>query len=248
MKTPSLFLRLFLAGLLIVSLASFTSCRSGSSRAVLWTDQPEFAFYAGFFNASQDRYKIEVRFFESPAQQLAESAEHPDIVVASWLRSASTRALFKPLDRLLRDGIDRASFYPPILSLGAFGRRQYLLPVNFNIPAIVFSRDFSNDHSNPFTIEMAEIKERGRAFNAESNQTFTRMGFSPLSNPEFLFIVANFFGASFREASPIAWNTAAMEQAVTWIQQWITEANTSIQMENAFARQWNRPSPGFSNG
>ena len=232
-------LRLFLALLLIAATLSLASCRGGSNRAILWTDRPEFAFYAQYFNASQDRFKVEVRYFESPAQQLAESIGHPDIVVASWLRSASTRVLFRPLDSLFaRDGLDKASFYPPLLSLGHFGRRQYLIPVNFNIPAIVFPREFSDSHSNPFTIEMQEIKERGKSFNAVANRAFTRMGFSPLSNAEFLFLVANFFGASFREGAPIAWDTQAMDHAVAWIQHWITEANTSIQMEDDFASKF----------
>ena len=237
MKVPAFRLLLFLVGLFLLIL---TSCHGGgSSRAVLWTDRPEFAFYAQYFNASQDRFKIEVRFFDSPAQRLTESGEHPDIVVASWLRSASTRALFRPLDSLFsRDGLDKSSFYPPLLALGHFGRRQYLIPVNFNIPAIVFPREFSDSHSNPFTIEMTEIKERGKAFNTVANRAFTRMGFSPLSNAEFLFIIATFFGAGFREGAPIAWDTQAMEQAVTWIRQWITEANTSIQMEDDFVSKF----------
>jgi len=234
MKTPRFKQRLLFA-LLLALVAGLLSCRAGSNTAVLWTDRPEFAFYAAYFNAAQDRYKIEVRYFDSVAQQLAESGQRPDIVAASWLRNGSTRALFRPLDSLFsRDRLDRYSFYPQLLSLGGVGRRQHLLPVNFNIPAIIFQREFSEGHSNPFTIEMGEIKERGKAFNAVSNNAFSRVGFSPLSNPEFLFIVANFFATEFQEASPISWNENAMEQAVAWIQQWIIDANTSIQMEDDF--------------
>ena len=248
MKTPRSKLRLPLAALLAVGLIALSlglfSCRAGSNTAVLWTDRPEFAFYAAYFNAAQDRYKIEVRYFASVAQQLAESRERPDIVAASWLRSASTRALFRPLDSLFsRDGLDRSTFYPQLLSLGSAGRRQYLLPVNFNIPAIIFQREFSDGHSSPFTIEMEEIKERGRAFNAVANNAFSRVGFSPLSNAEFMLIVANFFGAGFQEASPITWNDNAMEQAVAWIRQWIIDANTSIQMEDDFVSKFYFESP-----
>ncbi|MCL2374747.1 MAG: hypothetical protein FWC65_05850, partial [Treponema sp.] len=240
MKAICLVLRLVLAGLVAAAAIGLVSCRSGSNRAVLWTDRPELAFYAGFFNASQDRFQVEVRYFPSVAQRLTESGEQPDIVVASWLRSTSTRGLFRPLDSLFsRSGsLDRASFYPPLLALGSVGRRQYLLPVNFNIPAIVFAREFSEGHSNPFTIGVEEIRARGKDFNAVSNMAFSRMGFSPLSNAEFLFIIANFFGVEFREASPIAWNTQAMDQAVAWIQSWIAEANTSIQMEHDFVSKF----------
>ncbi|MCL2233758.1 MAG: hypothetical protein FWB99_11860 [Treponema sp.] len=239
MKVPRFISRLFLSALVLALLASLVSCHAASNTAVLWTDRPELAFYAQYFNAGQDRFKVEVRYFSSPAQRLAESGEHPDIVVASWLRSAETKALFRPLDSLFtRDGLDPAAFYPSLLELGVSGRRQYLLPVNFNIPAIVFPGEFSEGHSNPFIIEMEEMKERARDFNVVANRAFSRVGFSPLSNAEFLLIVANFFGAAFREASPIAWDIQAMEHAVTWIQHWIVEANTSIQMEDDFVSKF----------
>ena len=221
---------------LAVILASFASCGlGGSSRVILWTDRPEFAFYAEYFNAAQDKYKVEVRYFESPAQKLTEGGEYPDIVVARWLKNASTRTYFKSLDSIFsKNSLERSSFYSRLLSLGNIDNHQYLLPVSFNIPAIIFAQKFSQPPSNPFTIDLDEIKEQGKAYNIETNGFYTRMGFSPLSNDEFLFIAATLFGASFREASPLAWDPQALEQAVAWIQQWIAEANTSIQMEDDF--------------
>ena len=218
-------------------LASLTACAFvASGSAILWTDRPEFAFYAEYFNADQDKYKIEVRYFENVAQKLIEPGEYPDIVAASWLKNTSTRSLFKSLDGVFsQDGLGRPSFYPRLLSLGFIDSHQYLLPVCFNIPAIIFARETSQEPSNPFTIEMQEIKERGKAYNIETKGIYTRMGFSPLSNDDFLFIAATLFGAGFREAAPIAWDPQVLEQTVTWIQKWISEVNTSIQMEDDFA-------------
>jgi ABC-type glycerol-3-phosphate transport system substrate-binding protein len=227
--------------------------------AVLWTDQAEFAFYAEQFNTAQDRYKVETHYFESPAQKLTEGGEHPDIVAASWLKSASTRALFRPLDNLFDDAplggsdplgnatqggnaafggagaLSRGDFYPRLLALGSIDGKQYLLPVAFNIPAIVFAREYSQLLSNPFTIGLEEIMERGAAYNAETNGVYTRMGFSPSWNDEFLFITATLFNTGFRESNPIAWDPPALEQAMAYIRRWITEANTSIQAEDDFA-------------
>jgi hypothetical protein len=221
----------------------FSSCAGNRDTAVLWTDRPELAFYAGFFNASQNRFKVEVRYFSSPSQRLAESNEIPDIVVASWLRNTSTQALFRPLGALFFRSVDRASFYPQLLELGQVGRRQHLLPVNFNIPAIVFSSRYSDGHENPFTIEITEIMERGKAHNVVTNGIFSRLGFSPLSNTEFMFMVMTLFGANFHESSPVAWNDEAVEQAIAWIRNWITEANVSIQMEEAFTEKFHFESP-----
>ena len=215
-----------------------SSCGDKPERAVLWTDRPEFAFYAEFFNASQSLYKVEVLYYESPAQRLTETNEYPDIVASGWLGSASTRALFRPLDNLLKEGLDVSSFYSRLLSLGSIDGKQYLLPVSFNIPAMVFSRDLIQPLSNPFIIEMEEIKELSAAYNISANNIYTRMGFSVSSNDDFLYIAANLFGASFREASPLAWNSNALENAITWIQTWISEANTSIQMEDDFAYKY----------
>jgi ABC-type glycerol-3-phosphate transport system substrate-binding protein len=204
--------------------------------AVLWTDRPEFAFYAEQFNTAQDRYKVEAYYFESPAQKLTEGDQHPDIVAASWLKSVSTRALFRPLDGLFNDEtLSRGAFYPRLLALGSIDGRQYLLPVAFNIPAIVFTRDNSQLLSNPFTVDMEEIMERGKAYNVETNGVYSRMGFSPSWNDEFLFVTATLFNTSFRESNPIAWDPIALEQAMVWVQQWISGANTSIQAEDDFA-------------
>ena len=222
--------------LLIVVLLGLLSCGyDNSSRIILWTDRPEFAFYSEFFNNSQEKYKVEVHYIDSPAQKLTEPGEYPDIVAASWLKSSSTRSLFKSLDNTFsRDGLNRSAFYSRLLSLGMIDKTQYLLPVSFNIPAIIFARDYSNSPSNPFIIEMTELREQGKAYNRISNGLYTRMGFSPSSNEEFLFLAAVLFGVSFREASPIAWDHQALGQCVTWIQQWISEANTSMQMEEDF--------------
>ena len=237
MEAPSFASSKGLVSFLFLILVSFSSCALGSSdRIVLWTDRPEFALYGGYFNASQDKYKVEIIYYESPAQKLTEGGEYPDIVAARWLKSSSVRNYFKPLDNLFKkDGLDSSFFYSRLLSLGYMDDRQYLLPVNYNVPAMIFARDSRDRPSNPFTIEMYEIKEQSRAYNVVSNGIYSRMGFSLSSNEDFLFVVASLFGASFREASPIAWDNQSLEQSILWLKSWIAEANVSVQMEDDFA-------------
>ncbi|MDR2095859.1 MAG: hypothetical protein LBP76_10145 [Treponema sp.] len=203
--------------------------------AILWTDRPEFALYAGYFNASQNEFKIETEYLELPAQKLTNAEKYPDIVAGNWLKSTSTRSFFKPLDDLFKDDIiSQSAFYTRILDLGNIEGKQYLLPVAFNIPALVFARTQNESLSNPFTIEMAQIRELGKAYNIQRNGNFTRMGFSPAWNDEFLFITAALFNSSFREASPVAWDALALERAIAFVQEWINEANNGIQAEDEF--------------
>jgi ABC-type glycerol-3-phosphate transport system substrate-binding protein len=238
-------LTLHLKILLFIVPLTLCSCIFGASgKVVLWTDRPEFALYSEYFNAAQSKYIVEVQYFESPAQRLAAVGENPDIVAASWINSTATRLLFRPLDALFKKGgLETASFYPLLFSLGRLDKHQYLLPVNFNVPAMVFAQDHSQSCYDPFIIDLEEIKEKGKAFNREARGVYSRIGFSPSSDDEFLFLAATLFGVSFREASPIAWESNALEQSLAWIQSWIAEANTSIQMEDDFAFKYFQDPP-----
>jgi ABC-type glycerol-3-phosphate transport system substrate-binding protein len=218
-------------------LGGFLSCGVNRGEpAILWTDQSEFAVYAEYFNSQHEFYKVEVRYFDSPAQKLAREEEYPDIVAGNWLKSAAARTFFVPLDRLFKNQtLNEAYFYPKLLALGKIENRQYLLPVSFNIPAMVFARDKEALISNPFTIDLEEIKKLGKEYNRESGGTYSRMGFSPAWNDEFLFVTAKLFNTAFREAAPLGWNSQALEDTLLYSRQWIAEANTGIQQVDDFA-------------
>jgi ABC-type glycerol-3-phosphate transport system substrate-binding protein len=213
------------------------SCVQSSTTAVLWTDRPEFALYAEYFNAAQGDYKIETRYFEEAAQHLTgKDSNHPDIVAGSWLKSAATRSLFRPLDKLFKKNrLSRESFYPPLLALGNIDDKQYLLPVAFNIPTLVFAQDKGELLSSPFTLTLPEIKALGKSYNIETNGVYSRMGFSPAWDDDFLFVSAVLAGASFQEASPLTWDNDALERSLAYVESWIREANTGIQAEDDFS-------------
>jgi hypothetical protein len=166
---------------------------------------------------------------------LTETAEAPDIVVGNWLKSMATRNLFTPLNRFFsQDRVSKTAFYPRLLDLGNIENKQYLFPVAFNIPAIVFARANSSLLSNPFTLSFEELKALGTGYNREQNGIYSRMGFSPAWSDEFLFVAATLFNASFREADPLAWDSQALEAAIAYLRTWTQESNTSIQAEDDF--------------
>jgi hypothetical protein len=206
-----------------------------SKTAVIWTDRPEFAVYGDYFNTAQNQYKVEIRYFDFPAGELKKAEQHPDIVIGRWLKSASTRVFFKSLEGFLgRRRLSRTAFYPPLLAIGSIDRTQYLLPVSFNAPALIFAREQGERLSNPFTIGFEEMKRLGGGFNTESRGAYTRMGFSPLWDDHFLFITAALFNSSFREASPLAWDSAALERAMDFVYNWTLEVNSNVQAEADF--------------
>ena len=229
-----LFMRFYRTCVFLLS-AALISC-NGNRTAQIWTDHPEIVFYGEYFNNAQNQYKVAVKYFQSPAAELAGSNYSPDIVVASWLKNASTGTYFKSLDNLFgAKKLSRSVFYQRLLAIGRIDRNQYLLPVSFNTSALIFSTEHERELSNPFTIDFEEIKNLSREYNVLSRGAYTRMGFSPLWNDDFLFVVAVLSGASFREELPLAWDAESLENSMDFIYNWTNEINTNHQAEEEFA-------------
>ena len=219
----------------VCMLAVFLFSCSGNKNAQIWTDRPEFAFYGEYFNTIQNQYKVTVKYFEFPAAELRKSNSNPDIVVGSWLKNASTGTYFKSLDNFFgAKKLSRSIFYSRLLAAGRIDSNHYLLPVSFNVPALVFKKDMEQELSNQFTIGFDEIKNLSNGYNAVNRGAYTRMGFSPLWNPDFLLVTATLFETYFREASPLAWDAAALDRSTDFIYNWTHEINTSNQAEEDF--------------
>ena len=223
-----------LFGLFCCTIVFLSSC-NGNKTAIIWTDRPEFALYGEYFNAAQNQYKVTVRYFEFPEEELQKPGRAPDIIVGSWLKNSSTGALFRSLNNLFgAKKLSRDIFYPRLLAAGRIDRSQYLLPVSFNVPALIFTRETEKELSNPFTIGFDEIKNLSGPYNAVNRGAYTRMGFSPIWSDEFLLMTAFLFETSFREASPLAWNDDALSRSMDFIYKWTHEINTDNQAEEDF--------------
>jgi hypothetical protein len=217
----------------------FLSCNENKI-AQIWTDRPEFALYGDYFNTSQNQYKVTVKYFEFPSAELGrenriKSNTCPDIVVGSWLKNTSTGANFKSLDYLFgANKLSRSVFYPRLLAVGRIDRNQYLLPVSFNVPALIFSKDKELEISSSFTIGFEEVKKLSSQHNVLNKGAYTRMGFSPLWDDNFLMVTAVMFDSSFKEASPLEWDAAALNRSMNFVNDWTFQINTDNQKEEDF--------------
>jgi hypothetical protein len=223
------------AVLFVVALGVVTTLQvRGGSTAVLWTDRPEIVRYAEIFNAEQSDYRIEVQYKEAPAQALAEGGASPDIVIGDSLKSSSTRSLFLPLDYLFSTlRITPGAFYSSLLELGNLGGKQFLLPVSFNLPTIIYRRGTA-DLKSAFDVSLDELETLGKTYNKKQNDQYVRMGFSPRWKSDFLFIVAELYGASFREDKPLSWNQGDLDRAVDFTRNWVRDANENSGTEDDF--------------
>jgi len=224
--------------LMITPFLLLLSC-GDEKNAVIWTDRSELALYCEYFNKSQNQFKVTVRYLDYPAEELVKTSNVPDLVIANWLSSSQTITYFKSLNKILgASKLSRSVFNQKLMNAGKIDKNQFLLPVSFNIPALVFSKDRELELSNNFTIGFDEIKTLSKQYNSERNGAYIRMGFSPLWNDEFLFIAAAMFGTSFKEARPYDWDREALESSMKYIYEWTHEVNTNYKAEEDFTYKY----------
>jgi hypothetical protein len=230
----------FLSGVCIMGAVFMCgACQFSSAKIVtVWTDQSVVALYADYFNAAQDKYKAEVFYFERVSEYLSETKPQgqasPDIVIGNWLSSADTLALFKPVKAYYQNMSFEDVFYPGLLENSSIKDEQVLLPVSFDLHALAF------DHNNfallpdPFSLDISAIQQIASDYNLMQNGVWTRIGFSPLWNEEFLFLTSELFGVNWREDRPVSWDADLLEQTLEGLREWVIVANDSIEADNDF--------------
>lgn len=208
-------------------------------RIVIWTSCREFAQYVELFNRQHKNNSAILVYKENPALSLppAKDENPPDIIVGSWLRTDSPQKTFKSLDYLFdTKKLTSEVFYPQLLNSGKRKKVQYLLPVSFNLPAIIFSTENKELIPDSYVLSLEQIKSTASVFNAKNNKdAYTRIGFTPLGNNNFLYLTAKMKGVDFREEKgEIAWDGQALNNSVDFLRDWIYSENTSPQVEEDF--------------
>jgi len=222
---------------LLLACFTFSACRNAEdSIAVIWTDRIEFISYCEAFNSAQNRYKITVSYKENPSDALMDASEQPDIVIGPWLRGDAARVKFGKLGGLLsKRKIDPDIFYPLLFELGNINGAQYLLPVSFNLPTIIFSASQKNVIKTNFTLSLEEMRTLAADYNKKSGSEYTKMGFSPRWDTDFLYVTAQGLDASFEETKNLfSWSDKTLQEVIAYIRHWSDEINTSAAAEDEF--------------
>jgi hypothetical protein len=106
---------------------------------------------------------------------------------------------------------------------------------------VLFSLENKDFVKNDYTISLEQIKTTGTDFikkNKKSN--FTRIGFAPQSNKDFLYTTTRLFDAKFKQykTNDFTYNKQALENAIKYITEWIKTEHGSIQTESDFVYKY----------
>ncbi len=202
------------------------------------TDQPEFAFYAELFNFTQDKYNAVVLYSDDVIEQLSQGKNQDlDIIVGAWLKNEKTRQSFMQVDYLFDEfKMRRSIFYPQLLELGNIHNRQYLLPVSFNLPTVIFDAEKSSQIQDAAMISLDEIKNIASLENKKNdNDTYSTMGYAPSWNEDFLYVVSKLMDVNYHETKDVfAWDEKSLSNAIEYLKNWTKEVNTSFEHEEEF--------------
>lgn len=227
----------------------FSGCsKKQEKRLVIWTDNSEFAPFIELYNESHKNKAVLV-YKANIADSLPPSSHElqPDVIVGSWLKNSQVRKNFAPLDYLFnRKYLSSSSFYTVLLKAGTVRKHQYLLPVNFNIPAMIFSTGNKEFVKDNYTISLENLRTAGAAYNKKNKKgAYTAIGFAPQSSAGFLYTVAKMRGANFKEDrnNSFTWNRENLNGTINFLKEWITTENTSTQVENDFVYKYLSETP-----
>lgn len=230
--------KFFFVSLIFSAVFTFFSC--SSKKIVIWTDRAEVVSCVELFNLSSKNVKAVVVYKENLASALppAKDEESPDILIGSMLKNSSVKHNFAPLEPVLgRTQVNPESMYSPLLEYGKSGKTQYLLPVSFNVPLVIFDEQKSAFVPESKNLEFSKLGEISAAFNEKNERgIFTKMGFAPSWNQEFLYEYAKSHGAEIKEkGNAISWNQVNLDAAAEKLKTWTSEKNASTSEEQDFA-------------
>lgn len=221
-----------------------TSCKKETKeRVVIWTSCSEFAQYVELFNLTHPDCQAVLIYKENPSLSLPPAKDEvtPDIIVGSLLQNESSAKYFKPLDYLFdRKKIVPGIFYSQLLNAGQKKNKQYLLPVSFNLPAMIFANENKELVEENYSLTLENVRETAQKYTQKKrNGSFSRMGFTPLSSDDFLYLSVKLNGVNFQEENgAVVFDNNKLAHAIDYIKEWVNTDNGSIQEELDFTYKY----------
>lgn len=219
----------------------FTGCTPKENKPVIiWTSNTAFIPYVELFNSIQNKTKALVVYKKNSSEMLPvpSGGQTPDILIDSYLHSDTAGKYFQSLEYLFNNELLNPNiFYQQLLEMGSSNERQYLLPVSFNLPLVLFSSKYKNLVDDDYTLSLDQIQDIAGKFNKENDHgLYTNMGFAPNWAPEFLYLCTKFSNTNFTTGNTsFVWNKDGLSAAVSYLRNWTAAQNTSSAAEQDFA-------------
>lgn len=207
----------------------------------MWTNNVDFVSFVELFNASQDKARIVARYYDTPTNKFASAtaAVRPDIIAGSYLQAGIEKKIFVNLNSLFgkKGLLVKDDFYEPLLKSCSRNEKQYLIPVSYNLPSLVFDSSNYENVLGATMLSFDTIKEISKSYNAKNRSgVYTSMGFGPLWSSDFLYLIFKDNGVFFNvEGQKISYTENMFNRSVDFVRDWVNEINEGVKNEEDFA-------------
>ncbi|MFP4509234.1 MAG: hypothetical protein ACLFNQ_03810 [Spirochaetaceae bacterium] len=206
----------------------------------VWTDVPEVLDYAILFNEQSEAFDIEVEARENLLDALQSEPEAPDLLIGRYLNQAAGDSVFRDVGAVVSQAGGSQQFYPEFLALGRFDDAQRLLPVSFELSAVVFADAIDPEPDFRLSLELEAIREAAAAYNVAGPAGSERMGYSPLWHDEFARVLLEAHEVSFRRGAGggTIWSAAPLREALSFAGSWVSDLNDGPDRSDAFQERY----------
>ena len=226
---------------LIMALA-LSGCGLLSNDVVtLSTNRQEIVAYAETFNSVQSAYRLEIQYRDNPSRSLDGGADAPDLVVTENIAGSLSIGRFRSVNRLFdKKRLSRSSFYSQLLNMGQKDKQQILMPISFDLPAVMFDARIPGEEVTAFFINLEHLQELASRYNKTREGSFISMGFAPRWNPDFLVQTAAMQGVDFIENSSgkLSWNDRRLRETVRYLRDWSESRNGGGEAEISYGEKY----------
>lgn len=195
------------------------SCKEKKSHIVILTNRREIAPYVELFN--KENAEKAVLIYEKKLEGAA--CEKGDLLIGEYLERREMNKNYKSLDSLFDRAILREKdFYAPLLDAARENSRLFMLPVSFNLPLIMFSRENSAYIKEEYSLTIDELRKFAAAYDKiDSKGRGERLGFCPLSKAEFLYAAIKSGGVDFSLSNGnFVYNEEKLASSVRQLREW----------------------------
>lgn len=225
--------------MMLCAVLFLSSCSRASEPLVIWTENAELASYVELFNTQNSDIQVVIQYKENPYGSLppAKDEKQPDLLIGPSHRNNKVGQFLLPLDYLFKEQqLSRSDFYQPLTDMGFTTDKQYMLPISFNMPAVIFAANNAPLIPDAYALSLDEIRDAAASFNVQkSTGVYTKMGFAPLWNSDFLYTAAKLKGSDFQNTDyGLVWDKLALQDTVQYLKNWTLETNTSTTAETDY--------------
>ncbi|MCQ2577862.1 MAG: extracellular solute-binding protein [Treponema sp.] len=212
-------------------------------RTIIWTNNPEFAQYIELYNRKSSENAAVLVYKENPADSLPPAKDElpPDIIISSYLNTEKPEQYFKPLDYLFDyQRLSSSDFYEDLLNVGHKNSHQYLLPVSFNLPLLIFSGTNESRLHEQYMMSLKSFQDTAVLFNETTKSgAFSKMGFTPSASEDFSYLVTKLMGTDFHEENgSVLWDDNKLQASINYLKNWTNNSNGGLSTEEDFAYKY----------